>query len=297
MRRHRKHHEEEEESFFISMTDIMVGLLFIFILIIVYFAIQSQVEAKKYEELVSEDEKRRDIDQYNNGVLKQRGNILKWLSEYLNNAGYDLDESDFANGILRLPEGVLFASGEFKINPKSPSEKAVEVLAMAFSEILPCSVMTSDGLPFRPTSYCSNAKYGNDYSAYVNSIFIEGHTDNIPITRKLFNAPSIDSNLKLSSMRSANTIEAMSKHRPSINSFYGPIDSSGKRFDQLKKYQTVIAGSAYGKTRPIVQNTSGKLRAKNRRIDIRILMYEARTTESMSFLKKITAEARVRDAD
>ena len=297
MRRHRKHHEEEEESFFISMTDIMVGLLFIFILIIVYFAIQSQVEAKKYEDLVSEDEKRRDIDQYNSGVLKQRGNILKWLSKYLNNAGYDLDESDFANGILRLPEGVLFASGEFKINPKSPSEKAVEVLAMAFSEILPCSVMTSDGLPFRPTSYCSNVKYGNDYSAYVNSIFIEGHTDNIPITRKLFNAPSIDSNLKLSSMRSANTIEAMSKHRPSINSFYGPIDSSGKTFDQLKKYQTVIAGSAYGKTRPIVQNTSGKLRAKNRRIDIRILMYEARTTESMSFLKKITAEAGVRDAD
>lgn len=287
MRSKRKHHEEEEESFFISMTDIMVGLLFIFILIIVYFAIQSQAEAQKYQNLVSEDEKRRDIDQYNRGALKQRENILKWLSEYLGDKGYDLDQSDFANGILRLPEGVLFDSGEFKIEENSSSEKAVKVLAMAFAEILPCSVMTSDGLPFRSVSFCNNTKYGNNYSAYINSIFIEGHTDNIPITRKLFNAPSINSNLKLSSMRSANTIEAMSNHRPSINNFYGPIDSSGVTFDQLQKYQTVIAGSAYGKTRPISENNSKENRAKNRRIDIRILMYEARTSESMRFMQSL----------
>jgi outer membrane protein OmpA-like peptidoglycan-associated protein len=285
--RHRKKIEEEDESFFISMTDIMVGLLFIFILIIVYFAIQSQVEAKKYEDLVSNDEKRRDIDLYNTGVLKQRDNLLRWLSEYLSEEGYDLDESDFSNGILRLPEGVLFDSGKFIIKPNSPSEKAVKVLASAFSEILPCSVMTSDGLPFKPNSYCNNAKYGNNYSAFVNSIFIEGHTDNIPVTRTLFNAPSIDSNLKLSAMRSANTIAAMSKNRPSIDNFYGPIDSSGKTFDQLKKYQTVIAGSAYGKTRPIVDNKTRTTRAKNRRIDIRILMYEAKTTDSMNFMKKL----------
>ena len=83
MSRHRKKIEEEDESFFISMTDIMVGLLFIFILIIVYFAIQSQVEAKKYEDLVSKDEKRRDIDLYYTGVRKHRDNLLRCLSEYL----------------------------------------------------------------------------------------------------------------------------------------------------------------------------------------------------------------------
>ena len=288
MSRKKRHvQDEEEESFFVSMTDIMVGLLFIFILIIVYFAIQSQVEAKKYEDLILDDEKRRDIDEYNSGVIKQRENILRWLSEYLKNEGYELDESDFANGVLRLPEGVLFNSGEFKIKPKSSSEQAVKALAKAFSEILPCSVMTSDGLPFQSTEYCSNTKYGNDYSAYVNSIFIEGHTDNIPITRTLLNAPSIDSNIKLSSMRSANTIEAMSNNRPSINNFYGPIDSEGQTFDQLQKYQTVIAGSAYGKTRPIANNENATTRAKNRRIDIRILMYEARNILSMRFMQNL----------
>ena len=42
--------EHDEESFFVSMTDIMVGLLFIFILIIMYFAIQAKLDMQ-HEEL------------------------------------------------------------------------------------------------------------------------------------------------------------------------------------------------------------------------------------------------------
>ena len=36
--------EDEDESFFVSMTDIMVGLLFIFIMIIMYFALQTKID-------------------------------------------------------------------------------------------------------------------------------------------------------------------------------------------------------------------------------------------------------------
>ena len=39
----------EEESYFVSMTDMMVGLLFIFILILMYFALQYQKSTEKLE--------------------------------------------------------------------------------------------------------------------------------------------------------------------------------------------------------------------------------------------------------
>jgi hypothetical protein len=38
----RSRHEEEEESYFVSMADMMVGLLFIFIILLLYFALQSR---------------------------------------------------------------------------------------------------------------------------------------------------------------------------------------------------------------------------------------------------------------
>ena len=40
-------HGESEESFFVSMTDIMVGLLFIFIILVVYFVLQVRIENEK----------------------------------------------------------------------------------------------------------------------------------------------------------------------------------------------------------------------------------------------------------
>ena len=60
MRRTKSGVEEEEESVFISMTDIMVGLLFIFIIIIMYFALQSNYdsnELRKTQTKVAEHKK------------------------------------------------------------------------------------------------------------------------------------------------------------------------------------------------------------------------------------------------
>ena len=42
VRRSRGH--EEEESYFISMADMMVGLLFVFLILLLYFALQFQVD-------------------------------------------------------------------------------------------------------------------------------------------------------------------------------------------------------------------------------------------------------------
>ena len=73
-------HDESEESFFVSMTDIMVGLLFIFIILVVYFVLQVRIETQKvriYEEQYGpEQSQRSQLDMYRIAVTKQQNIIL-----------------------------------------------------------------------------------------------------------------------------------------------------------------------------------------------------------------------------
>jgi len=277
----RNHVEDEEESFFISMTDIMVGLLFIFILIIMYFALQAKMDAARIEslkEIITATEpvpehvavERKKLDLYKDKVDKQREKILKWLKSYLTTRGVESVELDIQNGILRLPEGVLFDSGAYEIKPGSNAENTAKILANALSEVLPCSVMTGgkqepNGVPYRPYSDCNLSNFNNRNVAYIEAIFLEGHTDNVNINGHLPGAPLLTSNLKLSARRSANTFETIMKAKKQLIEFYAPISSGN---------DPVLAVSAYGKTRPISSNKKPAGRASNRRIDLRILMHQ-----------------------
>lgn len=283
--RHQAH--EEEESIFVSMTDIMVGLLFIFILIIMYFALQAKLDAEKIDSLDNENkrltgllgsgwEKRLVLDRYLENVTRHRSDILGWLQSYLISQGIESVEIDIQNGILRLPEGVLFDSGKYNIEDKSSAAFTAKALAEGLSRVLPCSVMDQVGTPFKPQENCKRSMYHNKNMAFVEAIFLEGHTDNIQITRSLPGAPLLTSNLKLSARRSTNTFEEMISYVPALMQFHGPI-SSGNR--------PILAVSAYGETRPIVSNLTRGARASNRRIDLRILMHEPGDVEAFSRLR------------
>lgn len=284
--RHRQ--DEEEESIFISMTDIMVGLLFIFILIIMFFALQAKLDAEKIITLETERdrltgligdgwEKRLVLDRYLENVTRHRSDILRWLQSYLIFQGVESVEIDTQNGILRLPEGVLFDSGKYNIKHNSPAAVTAKALAEGLSKVLPCSVMDKAGVPFKPRENCKRSMYHNKNMAFVEAIFLEGHTDNIQITRSLPGAPLLTSNLKLSARRSTNTFEEIIFHVPSLIQFHGPI-SSGNR--------PILAVSAYGETRPIASNITRETRASNRRIDLRILMHKPSDVESFDRLRK-----------
>ena len=283
--RHQAH--EEEESIFVSMTDIMVGLLFIFILIIMFFALQAKLDAERISEIEIERdrltgligdgwERRLELDRYLENVTRHRSKILAWLRSYLVSEGIESVEIDIQNGILRLPEGVLFDSGKYDIGKGSTAASAAKALAEGLSRVLPCSVMDEVGVPFKPQDNCDRSMYHNKNMAFVEAIFLEGHTDNIQITGRLPGAPLITSNLKLSARRSTNTFEEMMSHVPSLRKFHGPI-SSGNR--------PILAVSAYGETRPITSNSTRKLRASNRRIDVRILMHEPADVAAYDRLK------------
>ena len=97
--------EEENESYFVSMSDIFAGVLFIFLIIIVFFVLQ---QAQKPSE---ENEKYRDYAEIHKARLLER------LEKELRKDGIRV-QVNVEQDILTLPEGVLFDSGESRLDKK-----------------------------------------------------------------------------------------------------------------------------------------------------------------------------------
>ena len=263
------HTEEEGESFFVSMTDIMVGLLFIFLVIIMYFALQAKLDRERIEQYQkTKATEYTSLTRYQQDVSMQRAKILEWISNYLRNEGVNEVQVLADQGVIRLPEGVLFRSGEFTFEPGSSAEIAVKAIARALADVLPCSVLRRTGRSYLDLKACENSKYNNKLFGYVESVFAEGHTDAIKIQGGLRGDPMLTTNLRLSARRSTNTYEAITQSEPSVMNFFGP----NARALSLQ-YEPVLASAAYGDTRPAAANDTEAGRQANRRIDLRINMF------------------------
>lgn len=292
------HNKTEDDSFFVSMTDIMVGLLFIFILIIMYFAIQAKIDAKAIEEqreninrlstlLEGQDDLKKysALTIYQSRVALQRNYLLNWIKAHLENNGIRGIEIIEDQGVIRLPEGVLFNSGEFEFMPDSYAERTAKAISRALNDVLRCSVLTETGAPYKSVTECKHTFYHNKNMAFIQSLYVEGHTDSIQVKGSVKGDRNITSNLKLSARRSTNTFEAMTKESPDILNFHGPvIDNSNIRFEP------VLASSAYGERRPVATNNSSKGRRMNRRIDLRVVMYVPPNIDTMKQLADIVSE-------
>lgn len=243
-----KHSDTEHESYFIPMTDIMIGMLFIFIIIMVFIAFQVQTEKDEIETL----------DQYSQQAQEHRKTLLERVREVLAEEGIQHLTIDYDQGILRLPEGVLFASAVAEIRPNSKPHQIAQRIAGAFHEVLPCSVFQNSRPPDLLSKKCQKE---NPDKIFVESIFIEGHTDNVPIVGGVPGDQQITNNMRLSARRATNTYQVMAEHEPEILGFQSPDDKQ------------ILAASAYGDTRPLNNNQSEVEKKQNRRIDIRILMY------------------------
>lgn len=94
----------EEESYFVSMTDIMVGLLFVFIIMLMTFALQyrgATATMRDADELV--DEAKRTL-------LTEVGNLLTA-------AGVPITVN-LEQGVIHLPESVLFEPARAELPEK-----------------------------------------------------------------------------------------------------------------------------------------------------------------------------------
>jgi outer membrane protein OmpA-like peptidoglycan-associated protein len=175
----RRRPAEESESYFMSMTDMMVGLLLIFIILLVYFALNLQT---KTAELT--------------GGNRTRAQILQDLQRSLRDKGLQV-EIDTQTGVLRLPDDVLFDKGEFMLTPRG--EVAVEKVATAMAEVLPC--------------FTSSDRCRGERSAHlIDAVFVEGHTDKDVMVGEM-------NNYGLSVRRAEATFAKLQTARPELNAY------------------------------------------------------------------------------
>jgi outer membrane protein OmpA-like peptidoglycan-associated protein len=181
----RRRPPEESESYFMSMTDMMVGLLLIFIILLVYFALNLQTRTAELA-----------------GANRTRAQILRDLQTSLQAKGLQV-EIDTQTGVLRLPDDVLFDKGDFRLTPRG--EVAVEKVATAMTEVLPC---------FTSSLLCR----GRRSPHLIDAVFVEGHTDKDVMVGAM-------NNYGLSVRRAEATFARLQTVRPELNTFRNKPDA------------------------------------------------------------------------
>lgn len=246
----------EGENYFVSMTDMMVGMLFIFIIMLMSFALlfRQQTDAtratqtnkiehandieRRLEEV--EREITQQIDRVRQATLL-RQKLLKDIDAQLRreNLVVQVDES---NGVLHLTEDTIrFQQNDANLNDRA--RQNVGKIARVLARVLPSYIACGKG--------SSGAPCRNQANASVETVFIEGHTDTVG---------SDEQNWSLSAQRAANT--------------YRELTSVARELRQLRNRsdQEILSISGYSSTRPIDPANTPAAWEKNRRIDIRFVM-------------------------
>ena len=229
-------HAEEDEGYFISMSDMLTGLLFIFIILLLYFALQF-----------------RQTTQELTGANTARQQLLEELKVRLKRQGLQV-EIDPVTGVLRLPDAILFESGSPALSPRGVI--AVQKVANALIAVLPCYTDV-------PAEVASCQSKRSTYR--IDALFVEGHTDKQRLMRG-----GRDTNIDLSAQRAINTYLALVDKYPQLDL----LTTSYKGANTPDRRVPILSVSGYGPKRPVPGHDSFAQADldKNRRIDLRFLM-------------------------
>ena len=213
----RFHHQEvsenKENAFTLSISDLMAGLLSVFILAVCYFMLNlGQVK-----------------DQYT-GNMEMRDDMLEEIKAELDQKGTTVI-IDKKQGALRIEGDFLFNTGEAHV--KESGRQDILNLADVLYQVLE----------------------KEHYKNAIETIFIEGHTDNVDIE-----TPEFPSNWELSTQRAINTWKLMYHEGPALDT---EKNSNG---------EPIFSCSGYAETRPIADNDTEDGRQSNRRIALRFTM-------------------------
>jgi chemotaxis protein MotB len=233
-------HQVEEENYFVSMTDMMVGLVFIFIILMMYFVVQL---SRTTEQLTNTDTTRKAI--------------LADIQQRLRQSGFQVD-MDAEHGILRLPDQVLFDKGKADVTPQGQS--ALQKIGDVLLQVLPCY---ADGLA-RPPG-CPPAAHR------IESLYIEGHTDKDAMA----GGGLIHDNWDLSVSRATNTYRALIGMRPTLTRLCLAREGDCR---------PILSVAGYGPDRPVAKGDDDASKARNRRIDLRLLMETPRAQDVQKVL-------------
>lgn len=249
-------HAEEDENYFVSMTDMMVGILFIFIIMLMIFALNFRQQTDQTVKLTAEQEaqlrKANDLAEQIAALRRQiageiteinkadqaRGDLLEAIRARLDAVGLKVTiEKD--TGVLRLTEDAIrFAPQSSQLD--ATAQHNVDAVAYALLDVLPAyAACPAD-------QSCPNA------SGYiVETVFIEGHTDK---------TGSDSLNWLLSTERAVNTYRRIVDTVPGLRTL---TNSDGRE---------VLSVSGYAYTRPAIDQNDAEGYRINRRIDLRFVM-------------------------
>jgi len=173
LRRRGKGEESSSDDghYYISISDLMTSLLFIFILILSYV----MLSFVKKEDVLTEKIK---IIEQN---IEYRSELLQDLKTQLIKKNINI-EIDTKNGNMRLKSDLLFSKGSANIS-KEGKEQITEIAKLLMQKM-------------------SQTKYIQS----IDTIFIEGHTDSTPIKSKYIRKWT---NKELSAQRAINTYSEM----------------------------------------------------------------------------------------
>jgi len=142
-----------------SASDLMIGLLFVFIILVVVLALEQQRQAAEIKESKLKNGK------YVPPIVGVTESIGKRIK-----AQVPTIEVHPATGVLTLPEDMLFSTGKSELNPQGV--EALKKIADQLATVLPCYVAT-------PKMECAD----NPSKHEIDTIFVEGHTDSQPLAR------------------------------------------------------------------------------------------------------------------
>ncbi len=221
---------DEENPYWISFSDLMSALLVVFILAAVALIIELTQMQKKIEQDIEQlkhaEQARRDIlHEIRDKLAKQ--NIEVWITDN--------------DTVLRIPETTLaFASNSYDL----PADEQIRASVMMIGQVLHSAI----NRPFNP-SMTDKMRFD-----YLDTVFIEGHTDSVPTRR-------VKGNWGLSTFRAI-----------SIWEFWGTELELSPSFSEMSNAfgDKLFSVSGYAATRRVneVEETPEDRRA-NRRIDIR----------------------------
>jgi chemotaxis protein MotB len=148
-----QHETVEESGYFASASDLMIGLLFVFIIMVV--VLSQKVDA------IQKGETQKD----------PLASAVLIIGEKFKEAGLAVS-IDPNSGVIGLPADTLFPSNSAVLNENS--KETLKKVRASLAQILPCYVYSERTR--RPTNCPSNIE-----NAEIETIFFEGHTDSDPL--------------------------------------------------------------------------------------------------------------------
>lgn len=253
---------DEENPYWMSFSDLMSGLLIIFILAAIALIIELTEKTAQYDEVLKQVKE----------AERNRRSIVEEVRDKLTEQGISIIINDSAS-VIRIPESSLkFEQGKADIPKDDETQRVVRTTGQILFEALADDPRTQ----------------------YLDTVFVEGHTDCTP-----YRGWKFDDNWDLSTKRSnalwrfwseglAYTIAG----QPDARTLADLVSGSGS---------PLFSVSGYGETRPLPNTRPDgrcagdrpELLGQNRRIDLRFTIRAPSQDSLEDPLKNVQSEARM----